>query len=126
METVDYLEQAAILFEKRPYVQAHEARMLIGGPFSLEQLTNITGVPRSKLAASYRDNERPGGKLNPDSLRDLAQLRYLRDIGANLNAQIIDRILDKGTSIHVLARFTGVEVQEIEQARDSIQRGAGI
>lgn len=126
METVDYLEQAAILFEKRPHVQTHEARMLIGGPFSLEQINQITGVPRGKLIEFYRDNERPGGELNPDSLRDLAQLRYLKDIGANLNAQIIGRVLDKGTSIHVLARFTGVEVQDIEEARDQVQYGAGI
>lgn len=92
----------------------------------MDQIIQVTGVPRGKLVEFYRDNERPGGELNPDSLRDLAQLRYLRDIGANLNAQIIERILDRGTSIHVLARFTGVEVQEIEEARDQVQRGAGI
>lgn len=111
-KVMDYLDMAVEL-SKRYSVLVPEARRLIGGPFSLKQISDITGVPGRKLRAAYRDHERPGGRLNPETLEDIRDLRYQNQIGQSLDTSAVWRVILSGTSERVLARLAGVPLTTI-------------
>lgn len=113
----EFLDLAAELYEKseRGGVLVTEARRLIGGPFSDKQIEAITGVSRRLFRNQYKDQERPGGRLNPSTLKDVALLRYQADIGAALDKGALWRVILSGTSPRVLARLTGKRPGEIDK-----------
>lgn len=110
----DYIEMAIDLRDKED-VLVPEARRLIGGPFSLKQISDITGVSQRRLKVSYRDHERPGGRLNPAALEDIRDLRYQNEIGQRLDKAAVWRVILGGTSERVLARLIGANITTIRK-----------
>ena len=112
MRTLDYID-LAIKLRDQNYVLPVDARKLIGGPFSLDQIVTITGVAPRYLRNAYKDHVRPGGRLNPASLDDIGQLRYLLDIGGRLDSGLVWNVVLAGTNERVLARLLGVRPKKI-------------
>lgn len=111
----EYLDYAVELRD-RYNVLVPEARRLIGGPFSLKQISDITGVSQRRLRNAYKDHERPGGRLNPETLDDIRDLRYQNEIGQRLDNGQVWRVILSGTSERVLARLVGVPINDIRAA----------
>jgi len=118
LRVLDYLQIAYELYQREGPVLPHEAKRLIGGPFSLKQISDITGVSQRWLKNAYKDNERPGGRLNPATLGDIIHLRYLTDIGARLDRGSVWKVVSQGTSTKVLARLIGKRPGEVEAVLD--------
>lgn len=112
MQTLEYIDLAIQLYDA-PRNMPTDAKKLIGGPFSLDQIVTITRVPPRYLRRAYKDNVRPGGRLNPDSLKDIGQLRYLLDIGGKLDVGLVWKVVLAGTQERVLARLLGVRPKQI-------------
>lgn len=112
MRILDYID-LAIKLRRQPHVLPTDAKKLIGGPFSLDQIVSITGVEPRYLRRAYKDHVRPGGRLNPDSLEDIGQLRYLLDIGARLDSGLVWNVVLSGTNERVLARLLGIRPKQI-------------
>lgn len=114
MRTTDWLD-FAIELRDRYVVLVPEARRLIGGPFSLKQISDITGVSQRSLRKAYQDNERPGGRLNPETLEEIRDLRYQNDIGQTLDKGAVWTVILRGTSEKVLSRLTGIPIRKIRE-----------
>lgn len=121
MRTFDYLQLAKTYYGRDQPVLPQEAKRLIGGPFSLKQIEDITGCNKRWLRNAYKDNERPGGRLNPATLGDIVHLRYLVDIGARLDRHSLWRVVSNGTSIKVLARLLKRRPGELEAIIDGAE-----
>lgn len=113
MSRINYIDLAIDLYRNYGSNLPHEAKRLIGGPFSLTQIVQITGVPARYLRSDYVEHARPGGRFNPESLKDMGQLRYLLDLGADLDKGLVWRVVLGGTSERVLAQVLGVFTRDI-------------
>lgn len=116
MRIPDYIDLAIELYAKSldSEVLLSEARQLIGGPFSDKQIEWITGVSSRRLANAYKDHARPGGRLNPVTLKAIRHLRYQADIGARLDKGLVWEVVLAGTSERVLARLIGKRPKDIQ------------
>lgn len=134
MSILEYIDLAIVMYDS-PRNMPTDAKKLIGGPFSLDQIVRITRVEPRYLRSAYKDNVRPGGRLNPDSLKDIGQLRYLMDIGGKLDVGLVWKVILAGTQERVLARLLGVRPKQIndivkepvaDETRYQIRRRPGL
>lgn len=113
MRRIEYIDLAIDLYENRGDNYVFEAHRLIGGPFSLQHIVAITGVPARHLRDAYAEHTRPGGRFRPKSLKDMGQLRHLLELGAELDKGLVWKVVLAGTSTRVLANIIGVSVTEV-------------
>ena len=75
--------------------------------FSLNQLAKITRLSVGVVAREMRPNG-PGGKLNPETLTALCQLRKRVIAGSGIYPPLIRHIQQNGTTISAACRLAGI------------------
>lgn len=84
-----------------------------GGPFSAYQLSAIAHRSRTTVRKYVTKGSKTGGALNPESLRDI---RDVRDAYASARAASparVKAIVDAGTGYVMLSTLTGISVQRL-------------
>jgi hypothetical protein len=86
------------------------------GQFSVRQLSNIANnkISASTLSRYLVRKTRNGGRLNPESLRDLLDLLKSWELGV-VDYRVVKRILNAGNSQNVIARLTGISQSAISR-----------
>lgn len=83
--------------------------------FSIRQLSIITGLPVSKIKAVVTKSDKTGGKLVPDTLRDILHIKNSYNQWDKIDEQAICRVIKQGTSQTMLAKLTGLSQSYISQ-----------
>lgn len=102
-----------------------EARTLLGsGVFSALNVFVILGVPQwitRRMPEARGNNTRRGGAINPDDLREIADLRaHARDRGrsgrySERTRALAIGVLERGTSAGTVSRLTGIPTRRLEK-----------
>lgn len=79
--------------------------------FSARMMEKVTGVPLNAILPVMGKTARTGGRLNPETLPVIWQLREYGYVEWD-----IFWCIDQGTSQHLLARLTGISETKIHRA----------
>lgn len=112
------VKQAHAIYRRREALKmeglAEAVDTLAGhGLWSRRQIMAITGGTEHAVRSTFTKGDHTGGRFNPDTLDLLLELFELQDMNEQ-NPHLIAYIVDKGTSVRMLSRLSGIPESTIK------------
>lgn len=95
--------------DTRSSQQIADAKALAAtGLFSIQNIVDITGLPRYYAYSLIEKHDKSGGRLNPETLSIIYDLWYERQHRQPIDRGKVKLVVGQGTSQHMLAKLTGI------------------